>query len=217
MSSTLNSIQNFACILITPRAIPLRSVIAPRNTFPLCQVHIFSTSLSLSILGAAQHFFIIAVATVHQRLFTTPRTTTGWNQSTGRTAWNQSTQARPPEPLIFGRGLLLHTNPVSSSARPQSGLTRFAVIPFIPKTRDREDGRSVTRCEIPGLLTLRRPLPLVIARDGHEATLILERFTEQRLGRHGLDAGIEGRETQLLERISTRGRMRKAPQRVKKI
>ena len=64
---------------------------------------------------------IIAVATVHQRLFTTPRTTTGWNQSTGRTAWNQSTQARPPEPLIFGRGLLLHTNPVSSSARPQSG------------------------------------------------------------------------------------------------
>ena len=106
---------------MTPRASPLRSVIAPRNTFPLCQVHIFSTSLSLSILRAAQHFFIIAVATVHQRLFTTPRTTTGWNQSTGRTTWNQSTQARPPEPLIFGRGLLLHTNPVSSSARPQSG------------------------------------------------------------------------------------------------
>ena len=109
MSSTSNSIQNFACILMTPRASPLRSVIAPRNTFPLCQVHIFSPSLSLSILRATQHFFIIAVATVHQRLFTTPRTITGWNQSTGRTAWNQSTQARPPEPLIFGRGLLLHT------------------------------------------------------------------------------------------------------------
>jgi hypothetical protein len=91
---------------------------APRNTFLLCQVHIFSTSLSLSILRATQHFFIIAVAMVHQRLFTTRRTTTGWNQSTGRTAWNQS---RPPEPPIFGRGLLLHTNPVSSSARPQSG------------------------------------------------------------------------------------------------
>jgi hypothetical protein len=105
----------------SPRASPLRSVIAPRNTFPLCQVHIFSTSLSLSIFKAAQHFFIIAVATVHQRLFTTLRTTTRWNQSTGRTAWNQSTQARPLEPLIFGRGLLLHTNPVSSSARPQSG------------------------------------------------------------------------------------------------
>src|ERR1700737_4231222 len=80
-------------------------------------------------------------------------------------------------------------------------LTRFAVLPFIPKARDREHGRSVTRCEIPGLLALRRVLPLVIARDGHEATLILERFTEERLGRHGLDAGIEGRETHLLERL----------------
>src|SRR6266853_1187799 len=80
-------------------------------------------------------------------------------------------------------------------------LTRFAVLPFIPKARDREHGRSVTRCEIPGLLALRRALPLVIARDGHEATLILEWFTEERLGRHGLDAGIEGRETQLLERL----------------
>jgi hypothetical protein len=56
---------------------------------------------------------------MHQRLFTTPRTITGWNQSTGRTAWNQTTQARGAPDLR--RGLLLHTNPVSSSARPQSG------------------------------------------------------------------------------------------------
>src|ERR1700738_1771553 len=78
-------------------------------------------------------------------------------------------------------------------------LTRFAVLPFIPKARDREHRRSVTRCEIPGLLALRRVLPLVIARYGHEATLLPERFTEERLGRHGLDAGVEGRKTQLLE------------------
>src|SRR6266853_1762130 len=81
-------------------------------------------------------------------------------------------------------------------------VTRFAALPFIPKARDREHRRSVTSREIPGLLALRRVLPLVIARYGHEATLVLERFTEERLGRHSLDAGIEGRKTQLLERLA---------------
>src|SRR6476659_6546434 len=64
-------------------------------------------------------------------------------------------------------------------------LTRFAVLPFIPKARDREYRRSITRCEIPGLLALRCVLPLVIARHGHETTLSLERLAEERLGRHG--------------------------------
>src|SRR5215831_16649487 len=72
-------------------------------------------------------------------------------------------------------------------------LTRFAVLPFIPEARDREHRRSIARCEIPGLLAVRRILPLVIARYGHEATLVLERLTEERLGRYGLDAGIKGR------------------------
>src|SRR6516164_7356026 len=81
-------------------------------------------------------------------------------------------------------------------------LTRFAVLPFVPQTRDREHWRPVTCCEIPGLLALRRVLPLVIARYRHEATLALERLAEERLGRHGLDAGIEGRGTQLLERLA---------------
>src|SRR6516164_5212742 len=81
-------------------------------------------------------------------------------------------------------------------------LIRCAVLPFIPEARDREYRRPVTRCEIPGLLALRRVLPLVIARYGHETTLALERFTEERLGGHGLDAGIEGREAQLLERLA---------------
>src|ERR1700730_9729147 len=79
-----------------------------------------------------------------------------------------------------------------SGARPSRGSL----------ARDREYRRSIARCEIPGLLALRCVLPLVIARYGHEATLVLERFTEERLGCHGLDAGIEGRETQLLERLA---------------
>src|SRR6478672_7142130 len=81
-------------------------------------------------------------------------------------------------------------------------LTRVAVLPLIPKARDREDRRSITRCEIPGLLALRCVLPLVIARHGHEAALVLERFTKERLRRYRLDARIEGREPQFLERLA---------------
>src|SRR6516162_5824881 len=65
-------------------------------------------------------------------------------------------------------------------------LTRLAVLPFIPEARDREHRRPVTRCEVPGLLALRRVLPLVIARNGHEATLALERLTEEPSKRNSL-------------------------------
>src|SRR6516164_3233645 len=55
-----------------------------------------------------------------------------------------------------------------------------------PEARDREHRRPVTRREIPRLLALRRVLPLVIARYGHETTLALERLTEEPSKRNSL-------------------------------
>ena len=98
----------------SPRASPLRSLIAPRNTFPsFYQVHIFSTSLSSSRFLEPHSIFysrrfgaLRALRCIKGAFTTPPRTTTGWNQSTRRTAWNQSRQARPAEPLILRSGAL---------------------------------------------------------------------------------------------------------------
>src|SRR5262249_8100901 len=79
-------------------------------------------------------------------------------------------------------------------------LTRLAIPPFIPKPRDRQHRRSITRCEIPGLLASRRVLPLVIARYGHEAALAPERLTE-----NGLVVTVSTRALKVARRNSLSG------------
>src|SRR4029077_2067308 len=81
-------------------------------------------------------------------------------------------------------------------------LTGPSIRPFVPEARDRERRRSITRREVPRLLSARRVLPFVVAGDGDKAALTLKCLAEKWLGSDRFRSRVKRGELQFLERLA---------------
>src|SRR5580700_5065020 len=81
-------------------------------------------------------------------------------------------------------------------------LATLSVLPFVPKSGERECGRTDTGSKVPRLFPIRRILPLVVTRRRDQTACALECVAKERLGLDCLGSRVERRHFGFLERFA---------------